>query len=294
MEARMADWFAERLTQEQLLIVAGAYDGLSAKAVENAGFEAIYLSGYGVAAAHLGRPDLGILGFAEALGVYTRVREVTSVPLIADADTGYGGPLNVARTIREFARAGISAIQIEDQKDPKRCGHLEDKVVLPLEESLERLAVAVAVAGEEGVAIIARTDGLPSRGIDATIERLNAFMALGATAVFVDAVPSVDAIRSIRANVVGPMVFNAAPTGRSPRLSREEIAELGFSVVIHPVETLWAAWRAVTATLTALRSADGVPDVLPGVDTVFNEFNEFVGVRESIEWAARFARPSEA
>jgi 2-methylisocitrate lyase-like PEP mutase family enzyme len=236
-----AGWFAERLRSPELLVAPGAYDAVTARLIAASGAEAVYCGGFAATASAHGLPDVGLMGLADMEAIYRRICRVVDVPVIADADTGYGGPVNVIRTVQVLASAGVSAIHIEDQVDPKRCGHLAGKRVISLADATERIDAAVSAAAGTGTGIIARTDALAVEGMESVLARGKRFAAAGADALFVDAVRSTDEIQVIRQNVNLPVVFNAASTGVSPSLPAAELASLGVAVVIYPIELLLAA-----------------------------------------------------
>jgi 2-methylisocitrate lyase-like PEP mutase family enzyme len=191
-------WLTSRLSEPGTLVLPGAYDAYSALLVERAGFEAVYASGYAAAASGYGLPDLGLLGLAEIAEAHGRIAAAVAIPVLADIDTGYGGSLNVARAVREMARRGITAVQVEDQVNPKRCGHLDDKQVADVAESAARIVAAVSAGDEAGVDVVARTDALAVGGMDEAVYRAGLFAACGAAAVLIDAPPSADAVVELR------------------------------------------------------------------------------------------------
>jgi 2-methylisocitrate lyase-like PEP mutase family enzyme len=285
-------WLAERLAQPEPLIAPGAYDALSAKVIASRGFEVVYVGGYSVAASAFGVPDIGMVSGSELLDAYRRIRSATDAPLIVDADNGYGGPVSVARTVRELKRIGVVALHIEDQVTPKRCGHMEDKRVVPIDESAARIRAAVGAAGADGPAIIARSDALQPEGLESVVERGRAYEAAGAAAFFVDAPGSLEELRGIRDAVSIPLVFNAASTGKTPPLTVTEVSELGYSLIIYPNQPLYAAFAAAEAWLDGV-PGDGVintADGLPG----FDRFNDFLGLSAYAEWERQVSAGRDA
>jgi 2-methylisocitrate lyase-like PEP mutase family enzyme len=249
-----AGWFAGRIRDSELLVAPGAYDAMTARLVAASGAEAVYCGGFATTASAYGLPDIGLMGLADMEAIYRRICRVVDVPVIADADTGYGGPLNVARAVEMLADAGVSAVHIEDQVDPKRCGHLAGKRVVSLADASERVAAAATAAASTGTGIIARTDALAVEGMASVLERGKQFADAGADAFFVDAVRSTEQIVQIRENVDLPLLFNAASTGVSPSLTAAELAELGVAVVIYPIELLLAALDGSRQMLAAIRA----------------------------------------
>jgi 2,3-dimethylmalate lyase len=263
----------------------GAYDALSARLVERAGFPAVYMTGFGASASLLGRPDIGLLSFAEMAGHARRLVQAVGVPVIADADDGYGNPLNVMRTVREYEAAGVAALHIEDQVAPKRCGHMEGKDVIDAGEMVEKVRAAVEARRE--LLIIARTDARAVEGLDAALERARRYSEAGADALFVEAPESEDEVAAVaEAFPDVPLVFNWVDGGKTPALPLDRIRELGFALVIFPITTLFAAGAAVAGALARIRE-DGTP---AGLDVPeFDAFTDMVGLPEVRALEARFA-----
>ncbi len=272
------------------LVAPGAYDALSARLIEQGGFHAVYMSGFGTTASLIGRPDVGLLSGTEMVDNARRIVSAVDVPVIADADTGYGNAINVVRTVQLFEQAGVSAIQLEDQVMPKKCGHMGGKVLIGADEMVGKLRAAVAARRDPDLMIIARTDAVAVAGVDDAIARARAFAKAGADALFVEAPASADDIVRVAKELrgVAPLVFNWAEGGRTPPLSLERIAELGFSLVIYPIGTLLSATAGIRALLATLAS-DGTPTAaLPGLPT-FAEFTDMVGLPEVQDLEQRFA-----
>ncbi|MEO6881471.1 MAG: isocitrate lyase/PEP mutase family protein [Mycobacteriaceae bacterium] len=260
------------------LLVPGAYDALSARLVAQAGFDAVYMTGFGTSATLLGRPDVGLLGGAEMADNARRMAAAVDVPLIADADTGYGNPVNVVRTVREYEQAGVAAIQLEDQVAPKRCGHMTGKEVIPTADMCAKIAAAVAARSDPDLVVIARTDVAETQGTAAAIERAREFRDAGADVLFVEAPRTVADIEQVAGELAGtPLLFNWVEGGRSSPISLDRVRELGFAMVIFPVSTLMAATAAMRGVLYQLRetgSTDG-----PGLHS-FEEFLDVIGLPE--------------
>jgi 2-methylisocitrate lyase-like PEP mutase family enzyme len=236
-----------------LVRVPGCSDALGALLIAEAGFPAIYLSGFALSATSLGAPDLGLIGLDDVTSAVRRITAVTAVPLIADIDTGFGGPLNVRRTVAEVEAAGAAAVQIEDQLAPKRCGHFEDKAIVPEAEAVERVAIAVDARRSADTVVIARTDAVAVEGIDAAIARAVAFVEVGADVVFVEALEGLDQLRRVDAALPGvPLVYNAVEGGRSPMLAVDELEAAGVRVLLHPISLLLTTIDAQRAALAAL------------------------------------------
>lgn len=266
------------------VLAPGAYDALSARLVEQAGFDVVYMTGFGTTAGLLGRPDVGLLGGAEMAAHAGRLADAVDLPLIADADTGYGNPLNVIRTVRDYERAGVAALHLEDQVMPKRCGHLAGKQVVPAAEMVAKVRAAVDARTDPDLLVIARTAAVD--GLDAAIDRARRFA--DADLLFVEAPTSERDVETVATALAGHrLVFNWAEGGRTPPLSRDRLAELGFALVLFPVGTLLAATAGMRELLERLR-AEGTPaslvDQLGGLDA----FAELAGLGEVRELEQRY------
>jgi 2,3-dimethylmalate lyase len=269
------------------LLAPGAYDGLSARLVEQAGFDAVYMTGFGTTASLIGRPDVGLLTGSEMVDNARRIVSAVDVPVIADADTGYGNAINVLRTVQLFEQAGVAGLQLEDQVAPKKCGHMSGKAVISTAEMVGKLEAAVAARRDPDLVVIARTDAVAVSGIEDAVARGRAYAEAGADVLFVEAPTSEDDIARVAGELAGvaPLVFNWAEGGRTPPLPLSRIAELGFSLVIYPIGTLLAATAGMRAVLATLR-ADGVPS-LAGLPA-FDEFTDLVGLPEVQQLEQRF------
>jgi len=245
----------ELLTAEDLVRAPGVFDGLSAHLARRAGFPAVYFTGAGVAASGWGLPDIGLVTATEMLDRLRVVVDSSGLPVIADADTGYGNPMHVARTVRDYERAGVAALHIEDQAFPKRCGHLTDKELVDTEVFVRKLRAALD-ARRRGTLIVARTDALGPAGVDEAIARAQRYAAEGADVVFVEAPRSVEEIRRIGRAVKAPLLFNHVAGGLTPDINEHELSEFGFRIVIYPGALLAASARAMS---TALHRLGGRP-----------------------------------
>jgi 2-methylisocitrate lyase-like PEP mutase family enzyme len=278
----------ELLDRDELLTVPGCSDALGATLIEQAGFDAAYMTGFGTSATLLGQPDVGLLTGSEMVDNAQRIAGATTLPLIADADTGYGNPVNVMRTVTEFERAGVAAIQLEDQVSPKRCGHMSDKQVIPTGEMLAKLGAAIETRRE--MLIIARTDARAPEGLAAAIARAHAYVDAGADVLFVEALETVGELATVAAEPFGvPLVFNWVEGGRSPALQPEQIAEIGYRVLLFPISLLLAATTAMQATLASLRS--GAAPEIASVDDPFTSFTNTIGLPRVLAAQRRFAHP---
>jgi len=272
------------------LVAPGAYDALTARLIEQAGFDVVYMTGFGTTASLIGRPDVGLLTGTEMIDNARRIVSAVDVPVIADADTGYGNALNVVRTVQAYEQAGVAGIHLEDQVSPKKCGHLSGKAVIGREEMVGKVRAAAAARRDPDFVLIARTDAAAVHGLDEAIARARAYAEAGADVLFVEAPTSEQDIATVADALSGvaPLVFNWAEGGRTPPLSLERIAELGFALVLYPIGAVLAATAGVRALLETLR-ADGTPAAaLPGLPS-FGEFTDLIGLPEVHELEQRFA-----
>jgi 2-methylisocitrate lyase-like PEP mutase family enzyme len=270
---------ARRLREPRIVVAPGVHDGLTARIAERAGFEAVYHGGYAVAAHHHGLPDIGMVGLAEMAQSLRRVASVSSVPVICDADTGYGDLPGVRRTMLELERAGAAAVQLEDQVFPKRCGHMEGKQVVPRQDMERKLRAAVEARGHPDTVIVARTDALQGHGLDEAIDRANAYVQAGADLVFVDAPRSREDVAAIAQRVDGRSMANMTETGRTPTMTVDELDELGYRLVIYPSTQTWIFARAYEELCRELRE-HGTTEGLRDRMMPFDEVNGLLGVQE--------------
>lgn len=277
----------ELVLRKQGLVVPGAYDCVSARLVERAGFQAVYMTGYGTSASRLGLPDLGFAGLAEMADHARNMAGAVGIPLIADADTGYGNALNVRRTVQTYEAAGIAALHLEDQQLPKRCGHLAGKQVVPLEEFAQKIRAAAEARTDPDLLIIARTDAVAVTGFDDALRRGEAALKAGADLLFVEAPTSPEQIETVAKTFDAPLLFNYAPGGRSPLLPFKRLRELEYAIILLPVDTLFVAVKAIQGFLAGVKEKD---DVLALADRYvpFKEFNELIGVTEQMALGDRY------
>jgi 2-methylisocitrate lyase-like PEP mutase family enzyme len=267
------------LKRERLLIAPGCFDGLSARLVQEAGFEAAYLSG-GAVARSMGVPDIGLVTMSEALERTAQVVAATSLPVIADADTGYGNAVNLIRTVREFERTGVAAIHIEDQITPKRCGHLDGKEVVTLAEMQNKLAAALAARTDPDFCIIARTDARAVLGFEEAIRRARLFAKLGVDAVFVEAPQSETELEQIPKLLAGtPLLVNVFKGGKTPMLPAATLENMGYRIAIYPSETQRAAIHAMRSVLRLLKN-EGTTETMDDSLTTFKERDRIVALDE--------------
>ena len=238
------------LESGQTIVAPGAFDPLAARLVEEAGFPAVYMTGFGTSAALIGRPDVGLLTMTEMAASAGRIADCVNIPVIADADTGYGNPLNVIRTVGAYEAAGVAGIHIEDQVAPKKCGHMEGKLVIGAQEMAAKVRAAVEARAQPEFVIIARTDARAVEGLEQALERARLYREAGADALFIEALVSeAEVEEAARAFPGVPLLFNWAEGGKTPPVSLARLAELGYRIVIFPISTLLAATAAMRAIL---------------------------------------------
>jgi 2-methylisocitrate lyase-like PEP mutase family enzyme len=245
------------LDSREFFIAPGTYDCITARLVEAAGFPAAYITGSGLSMSALGAPDVGLMSYKEIADRVAAIADAVCLPLIADIDTGYGGPLNVMRTIRDFERAGIAAVQIEDQAWPKKCGHEPGKRVVDTREMVGRLAAALDARVDETLVVIARTDAIAIEGFDAALARAHAYAEAGADVIFVEAPGSKEAMARIGREIRVPLLANMVEGGKTPMLSRDELKQLGFAFAIYPNALTRLFARAGSGLLASLNATGG-------------------------------------
>ncbi len=283
----MTKTLKQMLTDGEFVLAPGVYDLISALMADRMGFQALYMTGYGTVASYLGLPDAGIATYRDMVERAGRIAMMTKTPLIADADTGYGGLLNVAYTVKGYEQAGVAAIQLEDQQFPKKCGHTPNRKVVPLEEMLRKIEVASDSRSSDEFLIIARTDARTGLGLDEAIRRGKAFKEAGADVVFVESVESEDEMRRVNAEIDAPTLANMVEGGKTPILSKAGLEEMGYNIAIFP----GAGFLAAGAALENVYS-----DLLENGRTTersslysFAEFNKLIGFPDVWEFDKRYA-----
>jgi len=259
------------LIARRVVMLPGAFNALTAMQIERAGFDAAYVSGASLAAAR-GLPDLGLLSMAEVVSDAKTIASAVAIPALADADTGYGAPLTVARTVREFERAGLAGVHLEDQKDPKKCGHLSGKSLVPMTEMARKIGAAVEARRDPDFLIVARTDARALEGMEGAIRRARAYARAGADAIFPEALESVEEFRTFaerlaKEGIKVPLVANMTEFGKTPYLSTREFEELGYRIILFPVTALRMAAKAVDEMLLKLRSLGTQRELLGQMQT---------------------------
>ena len=282
------------LDSGQTIVAPGAFDSLSARLVEEAGFPAVYMTGFGTSAALIGRPDVGLLTMTEMAGNAGRIAACVDIPVIADADTGYGNPLNVIRTVGAYEAAGVAGIHIEDQVAPKTCGHLEGKQVIPAEEMAQKIRAAVEARTQPEFVIIARTDARAVEGLERALRRGRMYREAGADVLFIEALTSeAEAEEAVRAFPWVPLLFNWAEGGKTPPISLDRLRDLGYRIVIFPLSTLLAATGAMRRILLQIAQA-GTPAAAIREFPTFTEFVDFIGLPQVHQAEQRYAvKPAE-
>ena len=278
------------ITDGTFIIAPGVYDGLSAKIADQLGFHALYMTGYGMAASRLGVPDAGIATYNDMLDGLRCVCSATHTPVIADADTGYGGLLNVRTTVRGFEAAGAAAIQLEDQEIPKKCGHTDGRRVIPIDDMVMKVRVAVDSRDSDETLIIARTDSRTALGLDEALRRAEAYAAAGADILFVESPESIEELEKIGASLDTPVLANMVPGGgRTPDVSAERLQQFGFSMAIYPGIGFCAASHAVGTAYAYLREHGSVIGLELPLSNV-NEMHTLMGFEEVWEFERKFGQ----
>ena len=280
------------LNENDVIVFPGVFDTLSAKIAESIGFPLAFISGYSVAATAIGEPDLGLLTQMEMIDRARHICGSVQTPIIVDADTGYGNPLNVIRTVNELIAAGAAGCFLEDQQWPKKCGHMRGKRVVERGEYIDKIRAAVEARAGRDLFIVARTDALAAVGLDEALARVTEARAAGADASFVEAPGSLEHMRQVGQHAPKPIVANMIEGGRTPVLPPSQLAEMGFQLILHPLAGLFAAARAMHAVYQKLR---GDQTTLGHEDQLmaFDAFNELIGVEEKYALAEKFGVDSQ-
>ena len=288
---RITTKFRKLLNDPGIIQAPGAYDCLTAKLIEKAGFPAVYMTGAGTSVAQLGRPDLGLASMTEMVANAAALADILEVPLIADADTGYGGVLNVRRTVRQYERAGVAAIHIEDQEMPKRCGHLDDKKVVSTEDMVQKIRAAVDARTDEDFTIIVRTDSIAVTGWDDAMHRCDEYVKAGADALFVEALRTPAEVERAGKNLDIPLLFNFVESGKSPLLSATELERLGFKIVIYPASALLSVTYVVEQVMAQLKEKGTTAHLMDSMVSLQDCF-EAMGLSSMLAEDAQFAIPA--
>lgn len=271
---------------KDIVVAPGVFELISALVADRMGFDAIYMTGYGAVASYLGLPDAGLASYTDMVDRAGRIAQMTKTPLIADADTGYGGLLNVAHTVRGYEAAGVAAIQIEDQEFPKKCGHTPNRRVIPAEEMAKKIEVACNSRKSDDFLIIARTDSRTAHGIDEAIRRGKLYRDAGADIVFVESPESEDEMKRICAEIDAPTLANMVEGGRTPVLSAEELKAIGYAIAIFPGSAFLATGHALESVYTEIKQNGRTTGETPLYD--FARFNELIGFPEVWEFDRKY------
>jgi len=282
--------FRQLLNQPGIIQAPGSYDCLTAKLIQQAGFPAVYMTGAGTSVAQLGYPDLGLATMTDMIANAASITDILDVPLIADADTGYGGILNVRRTVRQYERAGVAAIHIEDQEMPKRCGHLDDKKVVSTEDMVQKIRAAVDARTDDDFTIIVRTDSIAVTGWEDAMVRCEEYIKAGADALFVEALRTPEEVEQVGKNISVPLLYNFVESGKSPLLSAADLEKFGFKIVIYPASALLAVTRVVEKIMAQLKETGTTAHLIDDMVSLEACF-EVVGLSEMLAEDAQFVSP---
>lgn len=267
----------ELLKTKKMVVAPGAHDGMTAKIIGRLGFDAVYMTGYGQSASHLGQPDVGLMTMSEMVARASSIVEAAGVPVIADADTGFGNAVNVMRTVREYEKAGVAVIQLEDQVMPKKCGHMIGREIIAMDEMVGKIKAAVDTRMNPDFMIMARTDARTIMGIEEAIKRGQAYKEAGADIVFVESPESIEEMKMITTQIDGYTLANMVEGGRTPLLKNQELEALGFNLTIYPTASIYVATKAMVDLWTALKNDDTTANVMDKMVT-FAEFNDLIGL----------------
>jgi len=282
---RMKELFATKKT----VVAPGAHDMLTGRIIGMLGFDAVYMTGYGQSASHLGKPDVGLMTMSEMVARAANLVECAGIPVIADADTGFGNAVNVMRTVREYEKAGVAVIQLEDQVLPKKCGHMAGREIISTEEMVGKIKAALDTRQNADFMIMARTDARSILGIDAALERAHAYREAGADIIFVESPESEREMRRINDELQGCLTLaNMVEGGRTPLLKNAELSEFGYNLVIYPTASVYVTAKAVLDLWEAMRR-DDTTATLTGTMIPFGAFNQIIGLAEIREAEANYA-----
>jgi 2-methylisocitrate lyase-like PEP mutase family enzyme len=280
--------FQSILREPGSFILPGAYDAMSAKLIEETGFKAIYATGAGISNAQLGWADVGLTSLKEVVDIVARMADVTNIPIVVDGDTGFGNAINVIRTVKEFERAGVAAIQMEDQVSPKKCGHFSGKEVISKEEMVGKIKAALDTRKDENLAIMARTDAIAVNGVEDAIDRAFAYYEAGADIIFVEAPNTIEQLRQITSSLKGiPQVINLVEGGKTPLISLKEAEEIGFKIMLCANTALRSAIKGITESLRILKEEGSQENLLPLICT-WEERQSLFKLNQIKEWEKKY------
>ena len=281
--------FKKLMLDEEILVMPGCHDALSAKIIETVGFKAVTMGGYAATAASIAKPDVSILSLTENVGITRNIVQAVDLPLFVDGDTGHGNVTNVQRTVREFESAGVAGLFIEDQVFPKRCGHMEGKQIIPTVEMVAKLKAAVDARVDEDLVIMARTDAIATSGINEAIDRSNIYKEAGADLIFVEAPTSLEEMKYINESIDAPTLAIQIEGGKTPLLTTKELEDLGFNIVVYPNATVYATAWALKELWEGLMR-DGTTKNFMDRMICFDDFNTFVGLDKVRELESHYYR----
>lgn len=277
------------IENDHILVAPGAHDALTAKIIEKVGFQAVYMTGYGQAASHLGQPDVGLLTMSEMADRARNIAEAVQIPVIADADTGFGNAINVMRTMRAYEKAGVAAIQLEDQVAPKKCGHMTGRQVVPKDEMVWKIKAAVDARQDQDLMIIARTDARTVHGLEEALERGKAYEEAGADIIFIESPESVEEMKQINATIEVPVLANMVEGGRTPLLNNSELEDLGYDLVIYPTASTYITAKIIKQLMETLMKEGTTASLMKEMVT-FSEFNDLIGLNVIRELEAKYVK----
>lgn len=276
------------LSRKEILVVPGVHDGLTARIVETEGFNALYMTGYGTSASMLGKPDVGLLTLTEMAARASRLVDAVDIPVIADADTGYGNAVNVTRTVREYEKAGVACLQLEDQVAPKKCGHMLGREIISIEEMTGKIKAACDVRQDDELMIMARTDARTSFGINEAIERGKAYEEAGADIIFIESPETEEEMKQITSSFSVPVLANMVEHGRTPFLPVSVLEEIGYDLVIFPVTSTYVIAKAVSEVMKTLKETGSTGNIVDEM-IAFEEFNKLIGLPAICEIEKRYS-----
>jgi methylisocitrate lyase len=278
----------QMLSSGEILVAPGVHDGLSARIIEQEGFKALYMTGYGTSASMLGKPDVGLLTLTEMAARASRLADAVNIPLIADADTGYGNAVNVTRTVREYEKAGVACLQLEDQVAPKKCGHMTGREVISRDEMVGKIKAACDARRDDDLMIMARTDARTTHGIEEALERGKAYEEAGADIVFIESPESEDEMKMITSAFNVPVLANMVEHGRTPFLTVPRLQEIGYDLVIFPVSATYVMAEAARKVMRTLKETGSTGAMVDSM-IAFEEFNELMGLGDIRQMETRYS-----
>ncbi len=279
----------ELLEKKEILVAPGAHDVLTAKVIEQVGFKAVYMTGYGQAASSLGKPDVGLLTMTEMLDRASKFVSAVKIPVIADADTGFGNALGVMRTVEMYEKAGVSAIQLEDQVAPKRCGHMDGREVVSMKEMIGKIEAAIEARQDENFLIIARTDARTTHGFEESLKRVKAYEKAGADIIFLESLESKEEMEILNKEINSPTLANMVEGGRTPLCSNKELEELGYNLVIWPTASTYMTAYMMKELMKELKEKGTTEGKMKQMIS-FKDFNELIGLNEYNKLGEKYIR----